>query len=150
MGLGNQLLVETGTPTLKNFQNLPGYTAELYLLQGNLARQRQMNGKIVPGMVLDTASNRTILKESFCKEIGIPFQGVSSVAAVGGSGSLGKAKLKTLTIGSLLFKNLEISTSETIKLDMTRTGIFGTDILSQFNIGVNFKHNEIILSRIRR
>jgi hypothetical protein len=48
MSLGNQLLVKTGTPTLKNFQNLPGYTAELYLLQGNLAHQRQMNGKIIP------------------------------------------------------------------------------------------------------
>ena len=124
-------------------------------LIGNSLRVRvNINGKGPFSFLLDSGSGTTMISDRAADSLEIGVGGDIPVRGVGGFGTIGMARLDSLTIGQLFwgltrvsvfdFKNLE-----TLSLS-TLDGILGYDFFARFPMRVNFDERTLTLFDSRK
>jgi len=110
-----------------------------------------VNGKGPYDFALDTGATQTVLSEKLANQIGLQPVTTTIMHGVGGGGKIDTKlySVKEIGLGDVKIKNVPVGTFNDPLVTQLADGIFGTAILADFIITVNYPANQLELSRKR-
>jgi len=117
--------------------------------RGHIVLAVEVNGSRRVPFVLDTGAGRTMLNRARLDSLGIVERAsADTVQGAHGSASMGVADVASLTLGGLALGALELGTvdlSHVESRDMPVFGVLGYDVLSRFDLMIDFARETVTL-----
>jgi tetratricopeptide (TPR) repeat protein len=110
-----------------------------------------INGRGPYDFAVDTGATQTVLSEKLADQIGLKPVTTTIMHGVGGGGKIDTKlySVKEISLGDLKIKNIPVGTFNDPLVTQLADGIFGTAILADFIITVNYPANQLEISRKR-
>jgi predicted aspartyl protease len=110
-----------------------------------------VNGKGPYDFVIDTGASESVLSEKLAADLGLKPVTSTIMHGVGGGGKIDTKlySLSELSLGDVKIKNVPVGTFNDPLVTKVADGIFGTAVLSDFIITVNYPGSRMELSRKR-
>jgi len=110
-----------------------------------------INGQGPYDFAIDTGATQTVLSEKLANQIGLQPVTTTIMHGVGGGGKIDTKlyNVKEMGLGDLKIKNVPVGTFNDPLVTQLADGIFGTAMLADFIITVNYPGNQLELSRKR-